>query len=157
MFATATVVLVAGITATAPAPTCPPTDLRADMLKMHEMARQAHLRGDAGLIAGTLSDQLVSADDGTIRIQSQSEVTEFFAGYFRRVRYREWKDTKPPVVHISPDGQIGWMAVEIEAKYIQTDKDKAEGEKSFKSSWISTYRRDHCAWKMTGIASNVVE
>lgn len=62
---------------------------------------------------------------------------------------------RPPVVAISPDGQMAWMAVEVEAQYTQTAK-PAEGEKTFKSSWIATYQRDKCAWRMTGMASNVV-
>ena len=60
------------------------------------------------------------------------------------------------MVTISPDGQMAWMAVEVAAKYTRADK-PAEGERSFKSSWIATYARDNCAWRMTGIASEVVE
>jgi len=58
-------------------------------------------------------------------------------------------------VTISPDGQMAWMAVAVEARYTQIDK-PAAGEKTFRGSWIATYQRDRCAWRMTGIASNVV-
>ncbi len=51
---------------------------------------------------------------------------------------------------------MAWMAVEVEARYTRADK-PAEGEKTFKSSWIAIYNRDKCAWRMTGIASDVVE
>jgi len=37
------------------------------------------------------------------------------------------------------------------------DDKPAEGEKSFKSSWIATYQRERCDWRMTAIASDVVE
>ena len=80
---------------------------------------------------------------------------QFFTGYFKRVRYREWSDASPPIVAISPDGKLGWMAVAIVAKYTRADKPE-EGEKSFKSSWIATYERANCTWRMTGIASSVV-
>ena len=137
-------------------PTCPATDARAELISVHETTRQAHLRGDASLISATTSDQLLFAENGGIRVQTNAQVTQFFSGYFNRVRYREWRDVSPPVVEISPDGQMAWMAVGVDARYTRADK-PAEGEKSFKSSWIATFKRDKCAWRMTGIASDVVE
>ena len=137
------------------AASCPATDARAELLSLHETTRQAHLRGDPAPIAATIGDRLLLAENGTIRVQTNAEVAKFFGGYFKRVRYRQWRDVSPPVVTISPDGQMAWMAVEVEARYTNADK-PAEGEKSFKSSWIATYQRDKCAWRMTGIASDVV-
>ena len=108
------------------------------------------------MIAGIIGERLLLAEKGAIRVQSNAEVAQFFSGYFKRVRYRQWRDVSSPAVAISPDGAMAWMAVEIEAKYTRFDK-PAEGEKTFKSSWIATYERDQCAWKMTGIASSVVD
>ena len=135
---------------------CPATNPRAEVLSLHEKAREAHLKGDSALIAGTIGDRLLLAENGGIRVQSNAEVTQFFSGYFKRVRYLEWRDVRPPVIEISPDGQMAWMAVAVEAHYTRADK-PAEGEKTFKSSWIATFARDKCAWRMTGIASDVVE
>ena len=140
----------------AAASTCPATDATADLLTLHEKTRQAHLKGDAGPIAETIGKQLLMAEKGTIRAQTNAEVANFFTGYLKRVRYSQWRDVRPPLVTISPDGQMAWMAVEVEAKYTRADQ-PAEGEKAFKSSWIATYGRDNCAWRMTGIASNIVE
>ncbi len=135
---------------------CPTTDARAELLAMHEKTRQAHLQGDGAAIAESIGDQLLMADNGTLRTQSKADVAQFFAGYLKRVRYSEWRDVSLPIVTISPDGQMAWMAVEVTAKYSRADK-PADGETSFKSSWIATYARDNCAWRMTGIASDVVE
>ena len=137
-------------------PSCPATDARAELLSLHETTRQAHLRSDAAPIAATIGDQLLLAENGALRRQSNAEVAQFFTGYFKRVRYQEWRDVSPPVVTISPDGRMAWMAVELEARYTRADK-PAEGQKTFKSSWIATYELDDCKWRMTGIASDVVE
>lgn len=134
---------------------CPETDAKAELLSMHERTRQAHLQGDAAAMAGNIGEQLLMADNGTLRVQSKAEVEQFFTGYLKRVRYSEWRDASPPVVTVSPDGQMAWMAVAVEAKYRLADK-PTEDEKSFKSSWIATYKREGCAWRMTGIASDVV-
>lgn len=137
-------------------PACPATDAKAELLSLHETTRQAHLQGDAGKIAGTIGDRLLLVEKGTIRIQSKAQVADFFTGYLKRVRYSEWRNVSPPAVTISPDGQMAWMAVELEAKYSLADK-PAEPEKTFKSSWIATYERDKCVWRMTGIASDIAE
>lgn len=137
-------------------PTCPAVNARAALLSLHETTRQAHLRGDAALIAATIGDRLLLAENGAIRVQANAEVAQFFTGYFKRVRYRVWRDVSPPIVSISPDEEMAWMAVGVEAKYTPADK-PAAGEKTFKSSWIATYQRDKCAWRMTGIASDVVD
>jgi hypothetical protein len=136
--------------------TCPASDAKEELLSLHEIARQAHLRGDAAPLAATTGDQLLLAEDGVLRSRTNAEVRRFFTGYFKRVRYRQWRDVSPPIVAISPDGKMAWMAVAIEARYTSVDK-AAEGEKTFKSSWIATYARDKCVWRMTAIASDVVE
>lgn len=138
------------------APACPITDARANLLALHESARQAHLKGEAGPLAAHTADRLLLAENGSLRVQTKAQVSEFFAGYFKRVRYREWRDVSEPVVRVSPDGRMAWMAVAVEARYSQVDK-PAEGEKGFKSSWIATYERDGCAWLMTGIASDIID
>jgi hypothetical protein len=135
---------------------CPVTNAKADLLSLHETTRQAHLRGDAKLIAATIGDQLLMAEDGVLRRRSNAEVEQFFTGYLKRVRYHEWRDVSPPVVVVSPDGEMGWMAVEVQARYTRADK-PTEAEKTFKSSWIATYQRDKCVWRMTGMASDIAQ
>ena len=136
--------------------TCPAGDPKAELLALHETTRQAHLQGDAALVAGTIADQLLLAENGSIRTQSNAAAEQFFTSYFKRVRYREWRDVTPPAVIVSADGTLAWMAVGVEAHYTRLDK-PAEAEKSFKSSWIATYQRDKCRWRMTGIASDLAE
>lgn len=137
--------------------TCPATDSKAELLSLHEITRQAHLSGDAAPIAAITGDNILFAENGAVRHQTNAEVSRFFTGYFKRVRYRVWRDVSPPTVVVSPDGQMGWMAVAVEAHYLQSDK-PAEAEKSFKSSWIATYQRDElCGWRMTGIASDIAD
>jgi hypothetical protein len=138
------------------AATCPAIDHKAAIVALHETTRKAHLSGDAAPIAATIGDTLLLAENGVIRTQSNAEVAKFFTGYLSRVRYREWSDVGPPVVTVSPDGQLAWMAVAIAARYTRADK-PADPEKSFKSSWIATFARHNCAWRMTAIASDIVE
>ena len=146
--------LTAVIAATV-ASACPTADPRAALLAIHEDARKAHLTGNAELLAKGADAQVTMADGGVVRSETPGGIQAFFTGYFQRIRYSEWSDQASPIVAISPDGQTGWMAVGIAARY--TTADAPDAVKSFKSSWIATYRKVGCDWKMTGIASNVVQ
>ena len=122
---------------------------------MHEAARRAHLEGDARLMAPSMAEQMVSASNGELMANTRQRTLNFFEGYFARVKYLEWSNAAPPTVTVSPDGRMGWMAVKVRARYLDRTEPDA-GEKAFKSSWIATYDRVGCAWRMTGIASAVV-
>jgi hypothetical protein len=130
-------------------------DAVAQLRAVHETARRAHLEGNAELMAPETADQMVLVSNGEVLTNSRDETIRFFKGYFGRVKYLEWSDAAPPMIKVSPDGRMGWMAVKVRARYLDRTKPEA-GEKAFRSSWIATYERVGCAWKMTGNASAVV-
>jgi hypothetical protein len=128
----------------------------AELRAAHEIQRRAHLEGNADLLAAGTADEMVLVSNGNLSVNQEEKVIGFFRGYFTRVKYLEWSDVGQSVVNISPDGQMGWMAVKVRARYVERAKPEA-GEKAFNSSWIATYQRVGCEWKMTGNASAVVD
>jgi hypothetical protein len=122
----------------------------------HEEARRAHLEGNAELMAPAMADQLVLVSNGDVSVNPKERMISFFKDYFAKVQYLEWSDAAPPLIDVSFDGQTAWMAVKIRARYLDRAKPEV-GEKTFKSSWIATYQRVGCAWKMTGNSSAVVD
>ena len=127
----------------------------AELRAAHEADRRAHLEGNADLMAPGMADQVVLSSNGDLSVNPKEKMIGFFKGYFARVKYLEWSDAAPLVIHVSPDGRMAWMGVKVRARYVETAKPEA-GEKAFKSSWIATYHRIGCDWKMTGNASAVV-
>jgi hypothetical protein len=127
----------------------------AELRAAHEAARRAHLDGDVSLMAPGMAEQMVLVSNGNMTMNPKEKTRSFFDSYFKRVKYLEWSDAEPPLINVSPDGQMGWMAVKVRARYVDREKPEA-GEKSFRSSWIATYQRVGCQWKMTGNASAVV-
>ena len=121
---------------------------------MHERARRAHLEGRVELMAGDWAEEVVSASGGDLTTEPRDALRRFFEGYFARVKYIEWRDAAAPVAKVSRDGRMGWLAVKVEARYL-LKAEPEKGEQRFKSSWIATYQREGCDWKMTGIASGV--
>ena len=128
----------------------------AELRAAHEMDRRAHLEGNAELMAPGMADQVAVLSNGNLSVNPKEKMISFFKGYFARVKYLEWADAAPPIINVSPDGQVGWMAVKVRARYLERAKPDT-GEKAFKSSWISTYRRVGCEWKLTANSSAVVD
>jgi hypothetical protein len=128
----------------------------AELRAAHETDRRAHLEGDAELMAPGMGDEVVLVSNGDLRVVPRDRMIGFFKTYFARVKYLEWSDSAPPLIRLSPDGRMGWMSVKVRARYVERAKPEA-GEKAFRSSWIATYERVGCGWKMTGNASAVID
>ena len=128
----------------------------AELRAAHEAARRAHLEGNAELMAPGMADRFVLVSNGDVSVTPKEKMLSFFKGYFARVKYLEWRDAEPPIIHVSPDGRMGWMAVKVRARYLERSKPETR-EKAFKSSWIATFERVGCEWKMTGNASAVLD
>lgn len=127
----------------------------AELRAAHETQRRAHLEGNAELMGPGMAEQMVLVSNADLSVNPKEKMIGFFKGYFARVKHLEWSDAAPAVINVSPDGRIAWMAVKVRARYLERAKPEA-GEKAFKSSWIATYERVGCEWKMTGNASAVV-
>ena len=130
---------------------------RAALLHLHDVARQAHLQGNADLLATALADQVVNVENGRVEVRSRQEMRDGFAEYFGRVKYSAWENVQPPAVNISPDGHMAWMVIQIKARLADTSGPRAGQQREFASSWIATFEKQKAVWKMVGISSGVAE
>lgn len=115
--------------------------------------RAAHLAADAGLLASTVADTLTVIDAGEITRQTRAEVEAFFRTYFEGASYAEWNDVHDPVIRISADGSMAWVARRVRVDRTGprfggfTERDR------FESAWTATYRRSGDTWRMTSVTS----
>lgn len=121
----------------------------------HARDRQAHLEGNADLLADGMADHMWEASRGQLNRLDREDVRARFAAYFASVRYSVWDDLVQPHVSASVDGTSAWMAVHIEARLASVDDPLDERE--FESSWIATYEKIDGRWLMVGISSSVVD
>ncbi|MGA7918712.1 MAG: hypothetical protein WCA38_03500 [Candidatus Acidiferrales bacterium] len=69
--------------------------------------------------------------------------------------FTAWDDLEPPIVHVSPDGQMGWMIVRMK---IAVNRADASGKKTTESTvmvWMSTYEKHDGKWQHVTNASTV--
>jgi len=120
------------------------------LLALHRQAREAHLTGNADLLASGTADHLLVISRAKIHRQSREDVRRFFQQYLAETRYSKWDDVLPPEIRLSPDRKMAWMAVHIRARAKQAGEDL-----NFESAWIATYEKYAGQWRMTTISSSI--
>src|SRR5271154_182590 len=99
----------------------------AELLAMHQADRRAHFARGVDALLATLPPTFIMARDGKIERFTQAEMRQRFREYFQGATFVAWDDLESPIVHISPDGNMGWMAVRLT---IAIDRTGAAGKKT---------------------------
>ena len=125
---------------------------RSALLALHEEAMEAHRQGDVELLLRADADEFVLASRGEVSHPSLAQRRQFLGPYLRGVRFAEYVDTIPPVVHVSADGSAGWVIVQVRAR--GTEVAGAGRSLQFESAWIELYEKREGRWRRVGNVSN---
>jgi hypothetical protein len=125
---------------------------RARLLALHEEAMEAHRKGDVELLLKADAEDFVLASRGEISRPSLDQRRQLLGPYLRNVRFAEYVDVVPPVVHVSQEGTSGWVIVQVRARGTQAgDAGRAV---QFESAWIELYEKRSGNWRRVGNVSN---
>src|SRR6202035_751726 len=141
--------VLAGLLCFAPAPPLIHTDAetaKAELLALHQADRRAHFHHDVNALLATVPAEFIYVRDGKIQRQTKEDLRKRFSEYFQGAEFSAWDDLEPPIIHASPDGQMGWMVVRVKIAYSKTD---AAGKKTPEQSviaWMSVYEKHEGNW-----------
>ena len=127
-------------------------DERARLLSLHEQVMEAHRKSDVELLLQSDAEDFVLANRGEISRPSLEQRRQVLGGYLRSVRFAEYVDMVPPVVHVSADGTAGWVFVQVRAR--GTLVADASRSIQFESAWIELYEKRGGVWRSVGNVSN---
>jgi hypothetical protein len=149
--------LVAIILCAAYAPSLVPEEksAEAELLALHQSDRRAHFARDPEALLTTLSPEFISVRDGHVRRQSQGELRKRFTEYFQGAEFTAWDDLEPPIVHISPDGQMGWMIVRVKIAIKRYDATGKRTTQNVVMAWMSAYEKHEGKWQHVANATTV--
>jgi len=131
------------------------------LVRAHEEVLAAHRASDAeALVAGSAPTTTVSGR-GRLSSTTRPEFLERMRGALGAVRFTRYADTAVPVVAVSADGTLGWLACEIEAEGTRT-VDGASEPLAYAFSWVELSARaadpvtgqGAGAWQAIGNASS---
>ncbi len=135
-----------------PASTVHRDDQKA-LLSVLDEARRAHLETDATLLVSNLADELLEISSGVISRLARSEVEAHFERVFDGATYDLWDDATPPVIKLSADGSLAWVARRVAVRQFSLDASGTRNDVDFVSAYSSTYEKQGGSWKMTSVTS----
>ena len=126
---------------------------RAELLRLHALQRTAHLEKRAELLVAPHADSVFSISRGVVSVDRPAESRAMFQSYFDRVTFRAWDDAAPPVVRVSPDGQMAYVIVQKRVHLTAPDSTGAPRSQRTWFAWLEVYEKRGGRWALTAIAS----
>ena len=121
------------------------------ILRLHKKTLIAHCLGDPAMMASLSAPAPVIANSGSIFETSPAQTQTVFTNVFERRKYSNYIATRPPVVDVSATGDIGWAAVQVNAKGVT----EATGQPFDEHwAWFMLAKKIDGEWRMAGNASN---
>jgi len=127
----------------------------AELLALHQGDRRAHFAHDVDALLATAPPEFISVRDGNVRSQSKDELRKRFTEYFGGAEFTSWDDLEPPIVHISPDGRMGWMIVRVKIAINRSDSTGKRTTENVVMAWMSAYEKHDGKWQHMANATTV--
>ncbi|MBK8305183.1 MAG: nuclear transport factor 2 family protein [Pyrinomonadaceae bacterium] len=126
---------------------------QAELMRLHEQQKTAHLTYNAELFVEMFADNVTQLQRGTMSSKTKAENLARFKSYFSSFKFSEWEDIAPPVIKISKDGT---MATKTVRKRVRGSYKNEKGEDVSDHTvfaWLEVWEKLDGRWKLTTIAS----
>lgn len=127
--------------------------LKKEILDLHRVTIEAHLRKDVDFLVGDISEDYVTVSNGEIRYPTAEEIRSTFTRYLDNTAFSEYRDLCEPIVGFSDDGSVAWSVVRVKVAG-RTVANGSERELDFICAWITLYRRRGDRWIRVGEVSS---
>jgi hypothetical protein len=126
---------------------------RAELLRLHERQRVAHLERRADWLVEEWADSLFSVSGGRVSIGNAEKGRARFQEYLDASTFQAWDDIVPPRIRISPDGQMAYVVVEKRVHLTSPGPAGATKVERTRYAWLSVYEKQNGRWRLAAIAS----
>ena len=126
---------------------------RAQLLRMHDLARTHHLEKRADLMVASFADTILNIAHGTVAVGTPAQGRARFQKYFDRVTFQEWDDLAPPIIRISPDGQMAWVVVQKSVRLTAPDSGGVRRAEHTIFAWVELYEKRAGKWTLMVVVS----
>lgn len=126
---------------------------RAALLRLHALAQTAHLEKRADLLVGSFGDSFLNIARGAVTMRTPAENRARFQTYFDRSTFQEWADLAPPLIRISPDGQMAYVIVQKRVRLSALDSAGVPRAEHTIFAWVEVYEKRGGTWTLMAVAS----
>jgi hypothetical protein len=128
-------------------------DDRAELLRLHELHRTAHLEKRADQMVASFDDSVRFVAAGGVDVISPAENQARLQAYFDRSTFQAWDDIAPPILRISPDGRMAYKIVQKRVRLTAPDSTGRPVAEDVVYAWIEMYEKPDDRWILMAIAS----
>jgi len=132
----------------------------AAIAQAHERVMAAHRASDAAMLTADDAERTTVSGRGRLTEVKREDQQARMRQYLGAIRFSSYVDTVIPVIALSADGTLAWLACEMEAEGTHTAAGKSEPV-AYAFSWVEHYARDsgepqaRRAWRAIGNASSL--
>ncbi len=126
---------------------------RAQILEIHRRDIQAHFDQDVNWLTRNVAPDFFSVENGEVTWPSRADQEQMWQSYLSRTTFTEYRDVIPPIVRVSPDGQLAWSVVQVKVSGTQQSRTGEEQPLNFVSAWATLYEKRNGEWVRVGIIS----
>ena len=125
----------------------------AEILRMHEEQKIAHLTYNAELFVGDYPAQPISVSRGNVSRSTREQALARVRKYFSSFKFIEWEDIAPPVIKISGDGTMATKIVHKRVRGTYKDDNGKEVTEHVIYAWLEVLEKIDGKWRLVTIAS----
>lgn len=125
----------------------------AELMKLHEQQKTAHLTYNAELFVEMFAENLTQVQKGNVVTRTKAESLARFKNYFSSFKFIEWENYKPPVVRISKDGTMATIVVQKRVRGTYKNEKGEEVLDQTDFAWIEVWEKQNGKWKIVTVAS----
>lgn len=126
---------------------------RAELLRLHQLARTAHFEKRADRMVAPFDDSLHFVAAGKVTVTSPEVNQARLQAYFDRSTFQAWDDIAPPILRISPAGRMAYKIVQKRVKLTAPDSTGRAVAEHVVYAWIEMYEKPDDRWILTAVAS----
>ena len=125
----------------------------AELMRLHQRQRSAHLERRADWLVEEWADSLFSISRGGVSVGSGDQGRAGFQEYLDGSTFQAWDDIVPPRIRISPDGQMAYVIVRKRVHLTSRKPDGGVEAERTRYAWLSVYEKQGGRWRLAAIAS----
>src|SRR6185295_10677296 len=130
----------------------------AELAGAHDRVMAAHRSSDAGMLTADAAELTTVSGRGRLSQVTRDDQLARMREYLGATRFSRYADTVVPVIALSADGSLAWLACETDAAGVHSAHSRNEPVE-YAFSWLELYARDpgdapNRAWRAIGNASS---
>jgi hypothetical protein len=86
-------------------------------------------------------------------VRTPAESRARFQAYLDRSTFQAWDDLAPPIIRISPDGQMAYVIVQKRVRLTAPDSAGVPRPDHTIFAWVELYEKQRGEWRLMGVAS----